>query len=305
MVCIKYFVCVVLVIFYSSFSYGDCGPWVPLDISTLPSAYPSDIIDINMLVAPLLECSDGDRAKLIDAYHGGLSFRNRRTNFIITINFDASPSFQLAIIPNIIEYSNGTVELVWENYGKVFIYSGENDTYWETILPIATMNGSSYNMFMKWLATANDSYLYYNLWSVWTGWPGKVLLPNYECFAFVWTSLNQLEIVGAVFDPNARPKQSFISLYSTSVPQKVDVTDPTKYKAVVAFYQTLEGKINDEGIIGFLEELWDIVVDGIFYVRKDNDYYLVDLDVFPYVDIHYVEIPLPVVQSNKQVVSIN
>jgi hypothetical protein len=291
--CNKIFISLFIILQYFFLSNGDCGPWIPLDIDSLPPAQQEDIIDVQYLVAPLLECSYGDEASYIDAYHAGLSFRNRHSGYTITINFDASPSFQLAVIPHIVTYPNGTVDLIWENYGKVFIYAGQNDTYWETVYPIATMNGTSYNLFMKWLHSANDSYPYYNLWSVWTDWPGKVLLSNYECFAFVWTSLGTLKQAGGSYLPNVSPKQSFISLYSSSTPVKVNLTDPAAKAALVDFYQTLEAKINNLGIIGFLKGLWDIVVDGEFYVRKDNDYYYVILDNFPYFDIHYVEIPLP------------
>jgi len=219
--------------------------------------------------------------------------RNRRTGYVFTINYDASPSFQEAIIPNITRYSNGTVDLIWENYGKVFIYEGENDTYWETVQWIASMNGTSYTAFMMWLSTANDSYPYYNLWSVWTGWPGKPLLTNYECFAFVWTSLGKLRELGAKYVPNAKAKQSFICVYSSNVPQKVDMSLPSERNKVVTFYETLEGALKDLGIIKFLESLYDILIDGEFYIRKDDDYYHVNMDQFPYFDIHYVNMPLP------------
>ncbi len=62
---------------------------------------------------------------------------------------------------------------------------------------------------------------------------------------------------------------------------------------VVEFYETMEGMIIKEGPIGFLKELWQIIVSGYFYVRSDNDYYLVELNHFPYVDIHYARVPLP------------
>jgi len=205
---------------------------------------------------------------MIGAWHGGLSFKNQRTGYTITVNFDASPSFQLAIIPHIVRYPNGTADLLWENYGKVFIYIGENDTYWETVMPVASMNGTSYNLFMKWVGKANDSYPFYNLWSVWTNWPGKVLLPNYECFAFVWSAFGQIKTLGGVFRPDAHPRQSFISLYSNSVPVKVDQTNPMMKEALVDFYETLEASIKDMGIIGFFERTLEYCSGWYFLCEK-------------------------------------
>jgi len=175
---------VLLLLFVFIGVQGDCGPWIPLDITTFPQALPNDTIFIRYLVAPLMECQYNNDGKVVSSYHGGISLVNQRSGFTITVNYDASPSFVLAIVPNIVK-SNGTTELIWENFGKVFVYSGENDTYWETAVHIGNISGNGYNQFMKWLYTANDSYPYYNLWSVWTDYPGKVLLPNFECFAFV------------------------------------------------------------------------------------------------------------------------
>jgi len=273
---------------------ADCGPWIPIDITLIPKNLPTDQIDVNYLAAPLEECQYNDDAWWINAFHGALSFRNRRNGFVITANFEAWPSFQEALLPNIVKYPNGTIDLQWENSGRIFVYKGENDTYWdEVMIPIATMNGTVYNKFINWMSKANSTVPYYNLWSVWTNWPGKQLMPNYECFAFVWTMFDQLKTFGATFDPKVKPKQSFITLYSDNQPKLANTSDPLVMNDLVKFYEGIEAKIAQVGIIGFLTELWSIVVDGTFYVRKDNDYYFVKLNHFPYVGIHYTEIPLP------------
>jgi len=271
-----------------------CGPWIPLNVSNLPKANPKDQIDVNYLAAPLEECQYDDDFWWLSAFHGALSFRNRRTGFVITINFEASPSFQGALVPTIVKEANGTVELEWQNSGAIFAYKGQNDTYWdEAIIPIASMDGTVYNNFMNWIAEANFSVPYYNLWAVWTDWPGKLLLPNYECFAFVWTMFEELHDLGAKFDPNVKVKQSFIALYSNSQPTVADENDPVVMNDIVDFYEAVEAKINSTGMIGFLTELWDIVVDGNFYVRRDDKYYHVILDHFPYFGIHYTNVAMP------------
>jgi len=103
--------------------------------------------------------------------------------------------------------------------------------------------------------------------------------------------LGQLKGLGAVWT-NVQIKQSFISLYSNSVPNKVDPTNPNTFSKLVDFYSTLEAKISNVGPIEFIKELVEIVLDGDFYVRMNTDYYLVDLK-FPYFGIHYVTWPLP------------
>jgi len=157
---------------------------------------------------------------------------------------------------------------------------------------MASISGDIYNNFMTWIGNANATYTYYNFWSVWTGWPGKNLLPNFECFAFVWTSLTQLERLGAKLYPDAAPKQSFVSLYSDSVPIKVNTSDPKEWSNLVTFYETLEAKISQEGIEAFFDEIWEMFVDGTFYVRRNGDYYLVEM-LWPYLAIHFTYVPVP------------
>jgi len=302
MISIKTIIVVVMAIL--PFAAGDCGPWIALNITTLPPALPSDKITIKYLVAPLLECDYGDDAWWIDAFHGGFSLKNERTGFLITLNFDASPSFTQAIIPTITKFPNGTVDLQWENRGRVFIYAGENDTYWdEAVIPLGVMNGTAYNSFMKWIGNVNASNPHYNIWSVWTDWPGKPLMPNYECFAWVWDAFELMHELGAIFDPKVRPRQSFVALYSDSVPQKVDEKDPEVMNDIVEFYEVLEAKINTVGVLGLLAEFWDIVMDGDFYIRKDDGYYHVALSHFPYFGTHYTVIPLPWQTSQKAVIN--
>jgi len=286
-------ICLGLIFCLNSLVSADCGPWVPIDIKTIPKAEPGDTINVIYVVAPLLECQYGDDARAIDSFHGGLAFTNKRTKYTFTANYDASPSFIGAIIPTIVKSANKT-SLKWENYGKLFLYNGLNATYWdESIEVVATMNGVVFNNFVNWMGTVNATYPYYNIWSVWTNWPGNVLLPNYECFAWVWTAFGEMKKLGAIFDSKVQPKQSFIALYSMSTPKPVDETQPEVMDKLITFYETLEANISNLGFLQFLAELWEVLVDGEFYVRKDNKYYHVQLDNFPYFGIHYVTIPLP------------
>eukprot|EP01119_Soliformovum_irregulare_P003595 TRINITY_DN1430_c0_g1_i2.p1 TRINITY_DN1430_c0_g1~~TRINITY_DN1430_c0_g1_i2.p1 ORF type:complete len:157 (-),score=28.40 TRINITY_DN1430_c0_g1_i2:158-628(-) len=155
------------------------------------------------------------------------------------------------------------------------------------------MNGLTYNKYMGWLANANSTFQYYNLWSVWTNFPGTQLLPNFECFAFDWVSFLKLRDLGVNFYTNVTVKQGFISLYSASAPTKVNINDPSTNNLVVSFYETLELHYKQLGWVGFFLELFTILEEGIFYVRADNSYYRVVLDNFPYFGIHFVDVPLP------------
>lgn len=88
-------------------------------------------------------------------------------------------------------------------------------------------------------------------------------------------------------------KAGFISLYSNAMPTMVNTSNPESMRKVVQFYETMEARVDDLGILGFFESLWSILVDGHFYVRKDSMYYSVQLADFPYFGVHYVPQDLP------------
>jgi len=271
---------------------GNCGPWVAIDWQTLEKPAPTDSIEIIYVAAPLLECSYENDFAPLGAYHGGLAFRNQRTSFTFTLNYDAYPSFTGAIIPTIVELKNKT-ELQWYNTGRVFVYMGLNTTYWERVLNVGTMTGAQMTQFIQWVGTTNnDTYVYYNLWTVYTSWPGKLLLAPFECFAYVWDCFAKITSLGGHFYPGISPRMSLITLYSSTVPKLVDVNDSAEWLQIVDFYTTLEGKYQEEGPVAFFQTLWEVMVDGYFYVRADEDYYFIELHGLPPFGIHFIEVPV-------------
>jgi len=215
---------------------SDCGPWVPIDIDTLPPAAPGDSIDVYYIVAPLMECQYNNDFAYIGAYHGGLAMINLNDRSAITLNFDAVPSFAQALVPTIINYPNGSHGLQWSNTGGVFIYKGLNESYWdENVQLMTTIDGNIYNNFTKWVKNFNSTNPWYDIWEVLTGWPGSILLPNHECFSFAWESLAYLKSLGAVIGP-AEAKVSILALYSDQVPKLVDMTNPENQKAVTKIF---------------------------------------------------------------------
>jgi len=269
---------------------ANCGPWVAVDWQTLEKPQPTDSIEIIYVAAPLLECSYGNDFSPLGAYHGGVAFRNQRTEFTFTLNYDAYPSFTGALIPTIVK-ANGTTELQWENTGRVFVYIGLNETYWERVLNVGTMTGAQLLSFYNWVGTNNQTYQYYNLWTVYSSWPGKLLLPPFECFAYVWDAFAEIESLGGHFY-SVQPYMSLITLYSSMTPQLVNTNDTNEWAKVVDFYETLEGKYKQEGPLLFFMEIFDILVDGYFYVRSDADYYFIELHGEPPFAIHFLQVPI-------------
>eukprot|EP01130_Rhizamoeba_saxonica_P007390 TRINITY_DN2991_c0_g1_i1.p1 TRINITY_DN2991_c0_g1~~TRINITY_DN2991_c0_g1_i1.p1 ORF type:complete len:302 (-),score=53.66 TRINITY_DN2991_c0_g1_i1:31-936(-) len=277
-----------------------CGPWPVEDVHSLPAAKAGDDISITYLVAPLLYCSYKDEATHINGYHGGIGFTNRRTNFSITLNYDAYPEFMNAIVPEITKLPNGTVDLKWGNFGKVFIYEGINNTYWHSVNQlVGHMSGSQYNKFInEFVAGANDTFTFYNAWRVYDKIPGKLLMDNYECFNFVWDCFEAVQEYGGIIFPDLHLRQSFATMFSAYSPKKVNMDNPSERDEVVAFWEIFEGKFKDLGVIGTLVELFELVIEGSFYVRNGNSYYHVILH-YPYAGMEWIEVPVPIVNQTR------
>uniref|UniRef100_A0A6B2LFK7 Uncharacterized protein n=1 Tax=Arcella intermedia TaxID=1963864 RepID=A0A6B2LFK7_9EUKA len=244
------------------------------------------------IVAPLLECDYDDDFAALDAYHGGIGIINNSTGYTITLNYDAYPSFTEAILPQVITLPNGTKDLQWSNQGRVFIYAGINTSYWYTAMDqMAVINGNQFNSYISWIKSYNASFPWYNIWSVYDDWPGNMLLPNHECFNFIWESLTFLHGQGVTIIP-AKARTSFIALFASQKPTKVDYNDPTVRSNIISFYEDMNDELNELGLLGFMDILMQMVFYPTFYVRDNNDYYQLDL-WDPWVGTLYVKVPTP------------
>jgi hypothetical protein len=187
-----------------------------------------DRVDVWYLVAPLLEVDLGNLLEGLELFHGGVGFTNRyqfssrlivtchsyhslycrRTNYSININYDADDFFSSSLFPEVVNYGNGTKDLKWLNQGMhccsliafqhfegaVYVYEGIYEPYWCTLrLVIGEINGSIYNTYItEHLSKANQTYPFYNLFSVQERWGAQPWLNSWTCFDFVWSVLDIL-----------------------------------------------------------------------------------------------------------------
>jgi len=293
------------VLISSTLSLSDyCGPWPVLGPNQVPLALPSDSVDVFYMAAPLLYCTNLDEYTYINGYHGGIGLRNRRSGLNITVNFEGFPSFKGSFLPVITELSIGSVHFQWQNGGKTFIYPGINMTYWHSLNEkVATMNGLQFNEFMKWVALANATFTHYNPWFVYKSFPDQPLLTGFECFQFALKSVQKVRELGAVMVPGI--DKLYVSLgtsYADVKPILVDYWDPVWHDRIEDFYMLLDEKWNDLGYIKFLEALWDLIVDGDFFVRDNDSYYYYQL-AFPFFGMHWS--PMPIDSIGRRDTSVN
>jgi len=275
-----------------------------MDVKTVPVATPTDQIDVYYMAAPLLYCTNLDEYTLVNGYHGGIGLRNRNTGLNITVNFEGFPSFKGSFLPVISQFPNGTYNFEWQNAGKTFIYTSINTTYWHSLnQKVATMNGTQFNQFIQWVAKANDTFTHYNPWFIYYSFPTQPLLKGFECFQFAIQSVLKVKELGATMLPGS--DMLMVSLgtsYSDQKPIKVDFWDPNWQSRIVDFYLLLDEKWGDLGFIQFLEELWELIVDGDFFVRDSDDYYYYEL-AFPFFEMHWTALPATSVSRADTAVS--
>jgi len=272
------------------------APWTPIDWRTLPKANPDDFVEVIYLIAPLLEDQYGDLLRPLKAYHGAIAFNNLHNNMSITLNYDADDIMRAALFPQIKSYSNGSKDLIWDNDGGNFIYMGINETYWDVYNEIiGIIDGNTYNDFMSgWNANVNDTYLYYDMFSIMNHFGGTNYFHSWTCFDYVFAAFDQLYEMGAEFDYSKVVQRDDSNIYTSSTPVNVTqeyLSNPTLHNEIVDLYELIELNANNMTIFELIITIID-VLEGDFYVRESLDYWRVTLTP-PFFAIDAVNVPLP------------
>jgi len=275
----------------------DVAPWTPVDWRTLPKANPDDKVQVLYLVAPLLEEDVGNLLKDLDLFHGALAFNNLRTNFSITVNYDADDFFRASLFPEIKQYDNGTKYLVWDNLGANFIYLGINWTYWDAgTYVVAEISGDLYNTFLStWNANLNQSQPYYNMFGIMEKFGGKSYVKSWDCFDFAWNAFNFLYANGGTFNDSVHINRNVVNFYTGSNAPldvtKLYNTDPDTHNEIIDFYEVLGANIEDVTFWEIILTVFD-AFDGYFFIRSSSKYYEAQL-MWPFVGLDWVYAPLP------------
>jgi len=246
-----------------------------------------------------------ERRRIGNAYHGALGFFNTyvdghcfvvvgreltitsRSKLSWNVNFEAWPSFLGALTPHIHKYANGSVDLVWENHGGVFIYNDINVTFWNAIHElVATMNGNQFNTLLNSFIAMNTTLPFYNPISVYKSFPNELLLEGLECFQWTFMCLSEIQRIGGKLGKGITYlKQSLPVIYAKSTPKKVNISNPEVLSDVILFYEAILHGWKDVGVSKFFKELWRIAAEGTFYIYDNTDYYVIELS-YPYFEMH-------------------
>jgi hypothetical protein len=289
------FVLVALFCCYAVANDEKLPPWTPIDWRTLPPANADDQVAVYYLASPLLEEDFGDWLEYLDCYHGALGFQNLRTNFTITINYDANDFFRNSLFPKIVQ-QNGQTELVWINQGANFIYLGINESYWVAgQIVVSTITGTMYNDFISgWNSQVNNTYQFYNMFSVLYSYSSDAWLPSWDCWDFMWASFYILGDMGAQFDQNLQLNRNYANIYSSVPPVNYTALfeeDPQVKQDIIDFYEFTQAAFEDLSFFEFWKTLLE-VFEGDFYIRYSDEYWQAQLH-WPYFAVDWDYAPLP------------
>jgi len=268
-------------------------PWTPIDWQTIPPALPTDKIDLFYLMAPLMEETYGDELADFDLFHGAIAFSNQRTGYEITINYDAFDLLASSLFPAVNTSGNG--QLTFINSRGTFIYLGINESYWyANQYLLGTISGTLFNNYLsEYNSQINTTLPYYNLFGVKDQFADKAYLSSWDCFDFVWASLNYFYLNGATFNYSLQISRNYVNLYG-SFP--IDSTqqyenNPEIHAQIIAFYESIDAAFQNASILGFAAAMSEILVGDIYFYHS-NQYYMTELHD-PFVGVDYVVVPLP------------
>jgi len=191
--------------------------------------------------------------------------------------------------------------LKWCNQGATCIYMGIDEKHWRqngTLQEVARISGSVFNNFAKWVETDNNTYPFYETWTVKSA-NGSVWFEAFDCASWVIRAFDKLHAFGATFNHSVQLNYTKISLISQEPKHLVDEVDLYKIKNVIslgrltAFYSHFQAnkdyKVMIENLIKYIEEF---VVDQTFFLYYNQAYWELPL-VSPFIHLSYENVPLP------------
>jgi len=275
---------------------ADCGTWIPIDPNSIPKANPTDTVIVYNLVCALMECQFDTAFTYLNGFHGGIGFHNVNNNNSVTVNFDATPTFTGAILPDMVYLPNGDVELVWSNYGDVLIYQGINMTFWASgSQAVVNVSGTVFNNVIDWFVKYNSTNQFYDVWSVYTHYPmqpwDRSWITARECFSFVFETFGYMNTLGVNFNVKSG-RQSVITLLSPTKPIRLNMNNPAERAMVISFYQYLIDQINKFGVASLLAVLRELLYEERMIIRSYGEYYLVQ-PWAPFIDTVFPSNPFP------------
>ncbi|BFZ14455.1 hypothetical protein BsWGS_17493 [Bradybaena similaris] len=131
----------------------------------MPKFNATDTLYVYALKAPVWEFKFGALLKYFHIMHDAVGFYHVQSGVNMTMEW--YELFQLFNCTFPHEPKNN--DLLWCNQGAACIYKGIDDKHWTengTLVKVAEITGQMFNHFADWVETDNNTYPYYETWTV-------------------------------------------------------------------------------------------------------------------------------------------
>ncbi|CAG5121894.1 unnamed protein product [Candidula unifasciata] len=269
----------------------------------MPKFNANDTLYVYAMKAPVWEFKFGSLLKYFNIMHDAIGFYHVQSGVNMTMEW--YELFQLFNCTFPHEPQNN--DLLWCNQGAACIYKGIDDKHWTengTLVKVAEITGQTFNQFAEWVETDNNTFPYYETWTVMEKPGGQVWFDPFDCASWVLRAFDTLGSAGAKFNQSVQLNYTKIVLYSKEPiyvgNSSTIYNDTSTLSDLYQFYTYFQGSKSFaqvlENLLKYME--WFIETDT-FYLFYNDEYWKLQL-VYPFIKLTYDEVPLPgALNSNK------
>ncbi|CAL1545208.1 unnamed protein product [Lymnaea stagnalis] len=272
-----------------------CPTGLPSNI--MPKVGPNDTLFVYAMKAPVWEFKFGDLLKKFNIMHDAIGFHHVQSGLNMTMEW--YELFQLfnCTFPHERKQEN---DLLWCNQGAACIYMGIDEKHWRdngTLVKVGEITGSTFNQFADWTEQDNNTYLYYETWTVKESPNGVTWFDPFDCASWVIRAFDQLHQFGATFNTSVHLNYTKAVLYSKQPECIGNATtvyqDPKVLGNLKKFYAYFQGSTSLAEVLEHLiEYIPYFLMYDTFYLFYNDEYWHLPLE-YPYIEITYEEVPLP------------
>lgn len=281
-------------------------PFCPtgLPSNTMPTVKPTDTLYVYAMKAPVWEFKYGNLLSKFDIMHDAIGFHHVNSGLNLTMEW--YELFQLFNCTFPHEPERGVIR--WCNQGATCIYSGIDAKHWKengTLVKVAQINGTVFNNFATWVESDNNTYPFYETWTVVEKPRGKVWFNPFDCASWVIRAFDSMHQFGAEFNQSVQLNYTKVNLISKEPVFIANASDidnhPLDRAKLLIFYSWFQ---HYESYAKMLEHLFGyflefLVDDDSFYFYYNDQYWRLPLQK-PYFQLTYDAVPLPGANDTKK-----
>ncbi|XP_059169347.1 ceroid-lipofuscinosis neuronal protein 5-like [Physella acuta] len=274
-------------------------PFCPTGMQSnfMPKVAPTDTLYVYAMKAPVWEFKFGDFLKKFNIMHDAIGFHHVQSGLNMTMEW--YELFQLfnCTFPHDRQQQN---DLLWCNQGASCIYMGIDEKHWRdngTLVKVSEISGDTFNKFADWTESDNNTFPFYETWTVKEKPTGVTWFDPFDCASWVIRAFDKMHEYGATFNQSVHLNYTKAVLYSKKPTCVGNATTIYQNKGLLEslkkFYSYFQSRQSMVDVLAHLiEYLPYFLLYDTFYLYYNDEYWHLPLQ-YPYIQITYEEVPLP------------